>query len=88
MFADEDLVIAGAIQPFDKFQVALETKRGVFAGAMEGRHENAEFHPDLLAFASRSLGARLAPGPLAACPRTLTSPYRLSPPSSPYDAGY
>jgi len=49
MLADEDLVVAGAIQPFDKFQVALEAERGVFAGAMEWRHENAEFHPVLLA---------------------------------------
>src|SRR5690349_4186532 len=60
VFADEDLVVAGAVEPFDEFEVALETKGGVFAGAMERRHENAEFHPVLL---NRSLGARLALSP-------------------------
>ena len=71
MLADEDLVVAGAVEPFDEFEVALETKRGVFAGAMEWRHENAEFHPVLLAFAWRSLGARPAGQPLRGFHATL-----------------
>jgi hypothetical protein len=51
MLADKDFVVAGAVEPFDEFEVALETKRGVFAGAMEWRHENAEFHRDGSPFA-------------------------------------
>ncbi len=51
MLADKDFVVAGAVEPFDEFEVALETKRGVFARAMEWRHENTEFHRDVSPFA-------------------------------------
>src|SRR3984893_7081907 len=88
MLADEDLVVAGTVQPFDKFEVALEAERGVFAGAMERRHENAEFHPILLGPADRAaLGALSTPPYDAAHRRDNSGLWREASYAFSYDSG-
>src|SRR5215472_18523976 len=42
MLAEPCLIIAAAIQPLDEIEIALQCKRWVDAGLMEGRKKNAE----------------------------------------------
>jgi hypothetical protein len=46
MLADKDLVEAQPLRPFDSFQIAFITKRGILAHLMEGSDEKAELHVD------------------------------------------
>src|SRR5206468_497649 len=45
VLADPRLVSAEAVEVFDEGEIALEGERGVLAGRMEGRHEDAETKP-------------------------------------------
>jgi hypothetical protein len=44
MFADEGLVIAKLVEPFDQLHIALESERRIFADPVKRGHEDAEFH--------------------------------------------
>src|SRR5215467_9945266 len=62
MLAEPCLIIAAAIQPLDEIEIALQCKRWVDAGLVEGREKNAE--AQALAHGGRSsafmMGLRLA----------------------------
>ena len=44
MLADPGFVVAEGVEVFDQFDIALEGEGGVFADAVEGGEEEAEFH--------------------------------------------